>query len=326
MQKYGADAVRLGMLLCSSAGNDILYDESQIEQGRNFNNKVWNAFRLVTGWTVDAAAAQPEASAVAVKWFENKLSQVVETVNDHFAKFRISDALMTIYKFFWDDFCAWYLEAVKPAYGAGIDKVTYDATIGFFDALLKMIHPIMPFITEELWQNMSERQPGETIMVQRYPQAQAYDADFIAAFEMACEAVAGVRNIRQSKGLSPREALELKVKGAFPMEVAPVVTKLANVNVGVAEGDMSAAQRFMVGTVEMFVPMEGLINVEEEIKKLEADLAYYQKFLASVRGKLSNERFVANAPEAVVAVERKKESEALSKIESITASLNALKK
>jgi valyl-tRNA synthetase len=233
---------------------------------------------------------------------------------------------MTIYKFFWDDFCAWYLEAVKPAYGAGIDKVTYDATIGFFDALLKMIHPIMPFITEELWQNMSERQPGETIMTQRYPQAKAYDADFIAAFEMACEAVAGVRNIRQSKGLSPREALELKVKGAFPMEVAPVVTKLANVNIGVAEGDMSAAQRFMVRTVEMFVPMEGLINVEEEIKKLETDLAYYQKFLASVRGKLSNERFVANAPEAVVAVERKKESDALSKIESITASLNALKK
>jgi valyl-tRNA synthetase len=173
---------------------------------------------------------------------------------------------------------------------------------------------------------MSERKPGETIMNQRYPQAKVYDADFIAAFEMACEAVAGVRNIRQSKGLSPREALELKVKGAFPMEVAPVVTKLANVNVGVAEGDMSAAQRFMVGTVEMFVPMEGLINVEEEIKKLEADLAYYQKFLASVRGKLSNERFVANAPEAVVAVERKKESDALSKIESITASLNAFKK
>jgi len=323
--KYGADAVRLGMLLCSSAGNDILYDESQIEQGRNFNNKVWNAFRLVTGWTVDASAVQPEASAVAVRWFEGKLSQVVETVEDHFSKFRISDALMAIYKFFWDDFCAWYLEAVKPAYGAGIDKVTYEATIGFFDALLKMIHPIMPFITEELWQNMAQRKEGETIMNQRYPQAKAYDSEFITSFEMACEAVAGVRNIRQSKGLSPREALDLKIKGDFPSEVIPVVVKLANVNVGAADGDLSAAQRFMVRTVEMFVPLTGLVNVEEEIAKIEADLAYQQKFLDSVRKKLSNERFVANAPEAVVAVERKKEADSLSKIESLTASLNALK-
>ena len=323
--KYGADAVRLGMLLCSSAGNDILYDESQIEQGRNFNNKVWNAFRLVTGWNVDEAAHHPEASAVAVKWFENKLSQVIETVEDHFSKFRISDALMAIYKLFWDDFCAWYLEAVKPAYGAGIDKATYESTIGFFDALLKMIHPIMPFITEELWQNMAERKEGETIMNQRYPQAKPYDADFISAFEMACEAVAGVRNIRQSKNLSPRESLDLKIKGAFPAEVLPVVMKLANVTVAEAEGDMSAAQRFMVRTVEMFIPLTGLINVEEEVAKLEAELAYQQKFLDSVRKKLSNERFVANAPEAVVAVERKKEADSLSKIESITASLNALK-
>ena len=323
--KYGADAVRLGMLLCSSAGNDILYDESQIEQGRNFNNKVWNAFRLVTGWNVDEAAAQPEASAVAVKWFDSKLSQVIEVVEDHFSKFRISDALMTIYKLFWDDFCAWYLEAVKPAYGAGIDKVTYEATIGFFDALLKMIHPIMPFITEELWQNMAERKEGESIMNQRYPQAKAYDADFVTSFEMACEAVAGVRNIRQSKGLSPREALDLKIKGAFPAEVLPVVVKLANVNVSEAEGDMSAAQRFMVRTVEMYVPLTGLVNVEEEVAKLEAELAHQQKFLAGVRAKLSNERFVANAPEAVVAVERKKESDSLSKIESLTAAIKALK-
>jgi valyl-tRNA synthetase len=322
--KYGADAVRLGMLLCSSAGNDILYDESQIEQGRNFNNKVWNAFRLVTGWTVDAAAQQPEASAVAVKWFDNKLSQVVETVEDHFSKFRISDALMTIYKFFWDDFCAWYLEAIKPAYGAGIDKATYDATIGFFDALLKMIHPIMPFITEELWQNMAERKEGETIMNQRYPQAKAYDADFIAAFEMACEAVAGVRNIRQSKNLSPREALDLKIKGAFPAEVLPVVTKLANVTVGEAEGDLSTAQRFMVRTVEMFVPMTGLINVEEEVAKMKAEIEYYEKFLKQVNGKLSNEKFVNNAPENVVAMERKKQSDATTKLENLHNRIAAL--
>ena len=325
IDKYGADAVRLGMLLCSSAGNDILYDESQIEQGRNFNNKVWNAFRLVTGWNVDAVAVQPEASAVAVKWFDSKLSQVIEIVEDHFSKFRISDALMAIYKLFWDDFCAWYLEAVKPGYGAAIDKATYDATIGFLDALLKMIHPIMPFITEELWQNMAERKAGETIMNQHYPKAKEYDAGLIASFEMACEAVAGVRNIRQSKNLSPRESLDLKIKGAFPSEVLPIVVKLANVTVGNAEGDLASAQRFMVRTVEMFVPLTGLINVEEEIAKLETELAYQQKFLDSVRKKLSNERFVANAPEAVVAVERKKEADSLSKIESITSSLNALK-
>ena len=232
---------------------------------------------------------------------------------------------MAIYKLFWDDFCAWYLEAVKPAYGAGIDRATYDATIGFFDSLLKMIHPIMPFITEELWQNMAERKAGETIMNQRYPQAQPYDADFITSFEMACEAVAGVRNIRQSKNLSPRESLDLKIKGDFPSEVIPVVVKLANVTVGSAEGDMSAAQRFMVRTVEMFVPLTGLINVEEEVAKLEAELSYQQKFLESVRRKLSNERFVANAPEAVVAVERKKEADSLSKIESIISALKSLK-
>ncbi|MGM9735276.1 MAG: valine--tRNA ligase [Candidatus Cryptobacteroides sp.] len=325
ISKYGADAVRLGMLLCSSAGNDILYDESQIEQGRNFNNKVWNAFRLVTGWNVDEKAAQPEASAVAVKWFDAKLSQVIETVEDHFSKFRISDALMAIYKLFWDDFCAWYLEIVKPAYGSGIDRTTFDATVGYFDALLKMIHPIMPFITEELWQNMEPRKDGETIMNQRYPKAKEYDSSFIGKFEMACEAVAGVRNIRQQKNISPKESLELKVKGDFPSEVVPVVVKLANVKVGEAEGDLSAAQRFMVRTVEMFVPLTGLVNVEEEIAKLEGELAYQTKFLESVRKKLSNERFVANAPEAVVAVERKKEADSLSKIESINASLKALR-
>ena len=324
--KYGADAVRLGMLLCSSAGNDILYDESQIEQGRNFNNKVWNAFRLVTGWTVDEAAVQPEASAVAVKWFSAKMSQVIEAVEDHFSKFRISDALMAVYKLFWDDFCAWYLEIVKPAYGCGIDRQTYKATLGFFDALLKMIHPIMPFITEELWQNMAEREDGETIMNQRYPKAEEYDPQLITKFEMACEAVAGVRNVRQQKNISPKEGLELKVKGDFPAEVLPVVVKLANVTVAQAEGDMSAAQRFMVRTVEMFVPLTGLVNVEEETAKLEAELEYQTKFLESVRKKLSNERFVSNAPEAVVAVERKKEADSLSKIESIQSALKALKK
>ncbi|MCM1502855.1 MAG: valine--tRNA ligase [Bacteroidales bacterium] len=323
--KYGADAVRLGMLLCSSAGSDILYDESQIEQGRNFCNKIWNAFRLVTGWNVDANAVQPEASDVAVKWFDNKLSAVVSTVEDHFSRFRISDALMTIYKLFWDDFCAWYLEAVKPAYGAGIDKDTYDATVRFFDALLKMIHPVMPFITEELWQNMAGRKEGETIMLQRYPVAKESDAEFIAHFETACGTVAGIRNIRQQKGLSPKDALNIMVKGGYPSEVLSVVRKLANIaEVQTVEsfGEATGVS-FMVGTQEVFVPLAGLVNVDEEIAKLEAALDYQEKFLASVRKKLSNEKFVAGAPEQVVANERKKEADSLSKIESIKASLAA---
>ena len=323
--KYGADAVRLGMLLCSSAGNDILYDESQIEQGRNFNNKVWNAYRLVSGWKVDETASQPEVCAAAVKWFDYKLSQAVETVEDHFSKFRISDALMTIYKLFWDDFCAWYLEAVKPEWGAAMDKATFDASMNFFDSLLKMIHPVMPFITEELWQNMAERKDGDTIMFQRYPQAKPYDKSFIDEFESACGAVAGVRNIRQQKNVSPKEKLSLMVRGEFPAEVVPVVEKLANVEVLKAEGDLSSAQRFMVGTFEMFVPLTGLIDAEAELAKLESELAYQKKFLESVRKKLSNERFTANAPESVVALERKKESDSLSKIESIEASIKSLK-
>ena len=324
IEKYGADAVRLGMLLCSSAGSDILYDESQVEQGRNFCNKIWNAFRLVKGWNTDASAAQPESSAAAVKWFDSLLSQTLEIVEDHFAKFRISDALMTIYKLFWDDFCAWYLEAVKPAYGCGMDVQTYNATVGFFDSLLRMIHPIMPFITEELWQALEPRKDGETIMLQRYPQAKAYDAAFIESFRMACEAVAAVRNVRQEKGLSPKDALELRLDAAFPEDCVPVLVKLANVKVsrGEAEGQGVSA---MVRTSKIFIVLEGLVNVEEEIAKLESELKYYRGFLESVRRKLSNEKFVNGAPEAVVANERKKEADALQKIESIESSLKSLK-
>jgi len=325
IEKFGADAVRLGMLLCSSAGSDILYDESQIEQGRNFCGKIWNSFRLVSGWNVDAATAQPEASAAAVKWFDSKLSQTVETVNDHFAKFRISDALMTVYKLFWDDYCAWYLEAIKPAYGASIDKTTYDQTLVFFEKLLKMIHPIMPFITEELWQAMAERKEGSTIMYESFPAAGAYDTDFISRFEIACEAVAGIRNSRQEKGLSPKDSLNVKVDSSFPADVIAVVEKLANVKV--TEGEAAGTGvTVMARTSKLFVELEGLVDVAEEIEKLEKELAYYQGFLNSVRKKLSNEKFVSGAPEAVVANERKKEADAVSKIETINASLKSLGK
>ncbi|MBQ8460830.1 MAG: valine--tRNA ligase [Bacteroidales bacterium] len=326
--KYGADAVRIGMLLCSSAGNDIFYDESQIEQGRNFCNKIWNSFRLIKGWTVDESLAQSDVNKVAVKWFGNKLSQVVEIVEDHYSKYRISDALMTIYKFFWDDYCAWYLELVKPAYGAAIDKATYDATLEFFNSLLKLIHPVMPFITEELWHALEERKEGATIMYEHTPVAKAYDKEFIDAFELAKEAAGSVRSVRQQKGISPKEALKLKIKGAFPAELLPVVEKLANVS-DIEFKDSFASDLsgvgFMVGTIEMFVILEGLVNAEEEIAKLEAALEYQKRFLDSVRKKLSNANFVAHAPEAVVAGERKKEADSLSKIASYESQLKQLK-
>ena len=327
IDKYGADAVRLGMLLCSSAGNDILYDEAQIEQGRNFCNKIWNAFRLISGWKVDESASQPDYSAVAVEWFANKLGEVLVQVEDHFSKFRISDALMTIYKFFWDDFCSWYLEAVKPAYGTGIDRQTYDATLSYFESLLKMIHPVMPFITEELWQAMSVRAEGETIMLQPYPKAGNVDSACIDAFGNACEAVAGIRNIRQQKNISPKERLSLKVKAGFPESVIPVIEKLANVTVETVEsfGDTASGVTIMVRTYEMSVPLTGMVNVSEEIEKLEAVIAYQEKFLESVRKKLSNEKFVNGAPEKVVAMERKKEADSIAKIEAARASLKALK-
>ena len=328
ISKYGADAVRLGMLLCSSAGNDILYDEAMIEQGRNFCAKIWNSFRLVKGWNVDPDAATPAASAVAAKWFENKLSQTIEVVEDHYSKFRISDALMTIYKLFWDDYCSWYLEIVKPAFGAAVDKATYDATLGFFEALVKMIHPIMPFITEELWQNIEERPAGATIMFAPTPKAGAYDEAFIREFETARETVVNVRSIRKQKNISPKEPLALKVKGGFPMETAPVVEKLASItSVELTDdfGDTGAGVPFIIGTVELFLPLTGLVNVEEEIAKVESDLKYQRIFLEGVRRKLSNESFVAHAPEKIVAVERKKEADALSRIESLESQLNSLR-
>ena len=326
--KYGADAVRIGMLLCASAGNDIFYDESQVEQGRNFCGKIWNSYRLVKGWTVDSSIAQPEACAIAVDWFRSKLNSTVETVEDHYSKFRISDALMSIYKLFWDDYCSWYLELVKPAYGQAIDKATLDATLGFFESLLKMIHPVMPFITEELWHDMAERGEKETIMFARTPAAGPWDEGTINDFELAEEAVNALRGIRQQKNISPKEALEVKFKGAFPVRMLPVVCKLANIsNASIVEDFGATAEGVsqMIRTVEMYVPLTGKVNVEEEIAKIEAELEYQKKFLESVRRKLSNESFVAHAPEKVVAIERKKEADSLSKIEGYESQLKALK-
>ena len=322
--KYGADAVRLGMLLCSSAGNDILYDESQIEQGRNFCGKIWNSWRLVSGWKVDEAAPQGKDCELAVKWFDNLLSRTIETVQDHYSKLRIGDALMAIYKLFWDDYCSWYLELVKPAYGCAIDSATYKATLVFFEKLLKLIHPVMPFITEELWQAMEPRKDGETIMFQSTPEAGQYDQSLLDDFDLAKNAVISIRGIRAQKQISPKQALELYIDGNFRSELLPVLCKAANISELKSGSASGASVSFIVGTVKMSVPLEGLIDSSEEKAKLEAELEHQRKFLASVRGKLSNEKFVAHAPAAVIEVERKKESDALARIEAIEASLAAL--
>ena len=322
--KYGADAVRLGMLLCSSAGNDILYDESQVEQGRNFCGKIWNSWRLVNGWSVDGKAEQPEEARIAVKWFDNQLSRTIEAVEDHYSKFRISDALMAIYKLFWDDYCSWYLELVKPAYGGAVDGITYSATLTFFEKLLKLIHPVMPFITEELWQAMERRRSGETIMFQRTPVAGPYDKGFLDSFDAVRETVMSIRGIRAQKQISPKVALKLHIDGAVNEELLPVIRKFANISEfagGAADG---ASVSFIVGTVKMSIPLEGHIDASEEKARLESELDRQKKFLSGVRAKLGNEKFVAHAPEAVVAAERKKEADSLARIEALEASLSAM--
>ena len=322
--KYGADAVRLGMLLCSSAGNDILYDESQVEQGRNFCGKIWNSWRLVNGWSVDEKAEQPEEARIAVKWFDNQLSRTIEAVEDHYSKFRISDALMAIYKLFWDDYCSWYLELVKPAYGGAVDGITYSATLTFFEKLLKLIHPVMPFITEELWQAMERRRPGETIMFQRTPVAGPYDKGFLDSFDAVRETVMSIRGIRAQKQISPKVALKLHIDGAVNGELLPVIRKFANISEFAEDAADGASVSFIVGTVKMSIPLEGHIDASEEKARLESELDRQKKFLAGVRAKLGNEKFVAHAPEAVVAAERKKEADSLARIEALEASLSAM--
>ena len=323
--KYGADAVRLGMMLCTSAGNDILFDESQVEQGRNFCNKVWNAYRLVQMWNVEDKPAA-DVNKLAVKWFHERMCETVRMVEDHYGKYRISDAIMAVYKLFWDDFCAWYLELVKPAFGESIDKDTYLWTIGFFEALLKMLHPFTPFITEELWQNIKERKEGETIMFASSPKVHDFDPQVIADFNVAAQAVTEVRALRAKKNISPKESLSLKVKGAFPAEMAPMIVKMANISeIAVVEdfGD-AAGEAFLAGTVQFFVPLEGMIDVEAEKAKIEAEIVRYEGFLKGVNAKLGNERFVANAPAAVVENERKKQSDATQKLANLRERLAKL--
>ena len=326
MEKFGADGVRMGLMLAAPAGNDILYDDSLCEQGRNFNNKIWNAFRLVKGWEV-ADIEQPESARKAIEWFDAVLNSTLAEVKDLFGKFRLSEALMAVYKLFWDEFSSWYLEMVKPAYQQPIDRATYEATLNFFDNLLRLLHPFMPFITEELWQHIAERGEGESIMVARIPEAGAFDAATITAMNEAKEIIAGVRSVRLQKNIPNKNALALQVAGTFTNSNAAVIKKLANLESidEVTEKDATAAS-FLVGTTEFAVPLGNNIDVEEEVKKLEAELKYMEGFLASIMKKLSNERFVSNAPEAVVAGERKKQADAESKIKTLQESIAALKK
>ncbi|WP_418830143.1 valine--tRNA ligase [Phocaeicola sp.] len=332
IDKYGADGVRMGMMLAAPAGNDILFDDALCEQGRNFNNKIWNAFRLVKGWQV-ADIEQPEYAKLATEWFDNLLVKVSAEMNDLFSKYRLSEALMLVYKLFWDEFSSWYLEMIKPAYGQPIDKKTYETTLHFFDVLLRQLHPFMPFITEELWQHIYDRKPGESIMTAQLETFEGRDLqaanELCNTFDQLKEIISGVRNIRLQKNIAQKEALEMLVLGENTqlMAYAEVVKKMANLSaVTVVDSKPEGAASFMVGTTEYFIPLGNLIDVEEELKKLEADLKYQEGFLQSVLKKLSNEKFVSKAPANVIEMERKKQSDAETKIAALKESIAALKK
>ncbi len=325
MEKYGADGVRMGMLLTSAAGNDLPFDEVLCEQGRNFNNKIWNAFRLVKGWEIDETIPQPEAAQIAVKWFENKLSQTIEEMDDLFSKYRLSEALMQMYKLFWDEFSSWYLELIKPAYQKPIDRATYEATLSFFDSLLRLLHPFMPFITEELWQTIAPRKEGESIMISALPETKEYDNQFLADIEHTKHIISGIRTIRLEKNIPNRDELSLEILGKHNSVYDAAITKMANLSAIDAVNEKSAgAASFMVATTEFAVPLTDNIDMEAELEKLKADLKYQEGFLISVEKKLGNERFVQNAKPEIVDNERKKKADAESKIASLKENIEAL--
>ena len=329
IDKYGADGVRMGMMLSAPAGNDILFDESLCEQGRNFNNKIWNAFRLVKGWQV-TDEVQPKVNKIAVKWFDAKLRIVNEELNDQFSKYRISEALMLVYRLFWDEFSSWFLEMVKPAYGSPIDCETFDATLRFFDALLKMLHPFMPFITEELWQHLYDRKEGNSIMRERLelPAPTETERKLVEDIEAVKQIVGGVRTVRNQKNISPKKQLTLNVVNQNRYtDYNEVILKMANLQaVEIVKEKVVDAAQFMVGTDEYAVPIGNLIDIEAELNKQEAQLAHLEGFLAGIKKKLSNEKFVAHAPETVVALERKKQSDSEEKIAALKESIAELKK
>ena len=325
--QYGADGVRMGLLLTAPAGNDIPFDETLCEQGRNFNNKIWNAFRLVKGWEVSETIDQPDSAKVAIEWFENILTKTVTETEDLFSKYRLSEALMGLYKLFWDEFSSWYLEMIKPAYQQPIDKKTYEATLGFFDSLLRLLHPFMPFITEELWQALTVRKDGESIVIALQPQATTFDTQLLTKFESAKEIVSSIRTIRLQKNIANKEELLLEVVGDHKIDFDCVIAKMGNLSAinTVTEKDVTAAS-FLVGTTEYAVPLGNNIDIEAELEKLNTELKYLEGFLKSVAMKLSNEKFVANAKPEIVENERKKMADAESKITTIKEGITNLSK
>jgi len=323
MDKYGADGVRVGILLSSAAGNDLLFDEDLMLQGRNFMTKIWNAFRLINMWNHEDKPANPTETQT-IEWFENKLNKTIAEINDQFEKFRISDALHLIYKLIWDDFCGWYLEAIKPNYGEGISKEVYSQTIHFFEDLMKLLHPFMPFLTEELWQTISERNIEDALIIAQQKKAEAFNEDIIKNFETASEIISGVRNYRQTKGISPREAAEIYTNvSAFANEA--VIKKLANVSdIYFSTKTDKPSFTFLVGATEISIPLSENLDLGEEKAKTEEELKYLKGFLISVDKKLSNEKFVANAKPEIVEVERKKQKDALDKIAILEEKLKTL--
>jgi valyl-tRNA synthetase len=330
IDKYGADGVRVGMLLCSPAGNDLLYDDSLPEQGRNFANKIWNSFRLVNSWNIDENIPQPDSSAIAVEWMNEILKKSIVEIDSNFKKFRISEALMINYKLFWDEFSGWYLELIKPEYQKPVDRKTFDATLAIFDKLLRITHPFMPFITEEIWQLLVERKEGESLMVTLMPEAKKFDTKMLSGFEVAKETISATRTVRKEKEIPARDSITLMIKSEienFDKRFLPVMTKLCNLDeIKFVSEKQPGSATFMVGTTEFYVPLGSNINIEEEIAKITADLDYNLGFLTSVMKKLDNERFVQNAPAAVLDLERKKKADAESKIASLKERLKELKK
>lgn len=325
IKEFGADGVRMGMMLAAPAGNDLLFDEQLCEQGRNFNNKVWNAFRLIKGWRVDETIPQPESSRIAVEWFENQLQKAVNEMDDLFGKFRISEALMTAYKLFWDEFSSWYLELIKPQYQHPIDQKTLSQTLGLFEKLLLLLHPFMPFITEELWQNLYERKDGESIMVSQQPKVKNFDQKLLDRFENSKAIISSLRTIRLDKNIAPKNVLDLHILGQHDQANDSVLLKLGNIeNIVIANEKAPGAASFMIGTTEYAAPLGNLIDEEEEIAKMEAEIKYLEGFLVSVMNKLNNERFVANAKPQVVEAEKKKKADAEMKIASLRESIAAL--
>lgn len=325
--KYGADGVRMGMLLTSPAGNDLPFDESLCEQGRNFNNKIWNAFRLVKGWEVDNTIPQPESAKIAMEWFENILAKTVNEIDDLFGKYRLSEALMSMYKLFWDEFSSWYLEMVKPAYQQPIDRKTYEATLNYFDSLLRILHPFMPFITEELWQALGERKDGESLMIADMPKTINFDSKLIEAFDQVKEIISGIRTIRLQKNIPNKEELSLEVLGEYSATFNSVIAKMCNLSsINTVSDKAATAASFLVGTTEFSVPLGNNIDIEAELAKLNEELIYLEGFLKSVVNKLANEKFVANAKAEIVENERKKQADTESKIKTIKESIANLTK